>query len=494
MPAAINLTRTSFHRLTPDLVLTAAFCILTVLLVLYPIGRYLLKPWAFRRDRLFGLLAGDAIHLYYQQFRPGDHIPKPDPSQPPPPRRLLRRRPRPPQLPVGDPRLTPDDYMRSFCRDFNLWYGRQFYIAPLIGLALLSTIASAWSIVTLWRCSTGVYSMESVRGLIATSLAGAFVWIISDEIDRLRRRDFTSSDLYYYLFRLLLCVPFGWSLTRFKNDLTTGIPIAFFLGAFPTRTLFTAARRIAAEWLKLGENPDSGALELEKLPTIAKDNAERFKDEGITTISQLAYSDPVDLTIRTNFDFNYVIDCVSQALLWIYIPQVDALNLLSIRGAQEVAALVSWIHADPNTKAKATLQAAAKKLDIPEDALFTTLYQVALDPYTQFLVNAWASSNSTLTSARFDRTAADLKQTGTVTLTTPPQRPIPEAPTLEANKPQVPAPEATKAEAAVAQAAQPANDDAKALVPDPPKPNIPIPVAPVPANGSATVPATTAPH
>lgn len=365
MPAAINLTRTSFHRLTPDLVLTAAFCILTVLLVLYPIGRYLLKPWAFRRDRLFGLLAGDAIHLYYQQFRPGDHIPKPDPSQPPPPRRLLRRRPRPPQLPVGDPRLTPDDYMRSFCRDFNLWYGRQLYVAPLIGLALLSTIASAWSIVTLWRCSTGVYSMESVRGLIATSLAGAFVWIISDEIDRLRRRDFTSSDLYYYLFRLLLCVPFGWSLTRFKNDLTTGIPIAFFLGAFPTRTLFTAARRIAAEWLKLGENPDSGALELEKLPTIAKDNAERFKDEGITTISQLAYSDPVDLTIRTNFDFNYVIDCVSQALLWIYIPQVDALNLLSIRGAQEVAALVSWIHADPNTKAKATLQAAAKKTGHP---------------------------------------------------------------------------------------------------------------------------------
>ena len=45
---------------------------------------------------------------------------------------------------------------------------------------------------------------------------------------------------------------------------------------------------------------------------------ERYKDEGITTICGLAYADPIDLTIRTNFDFNYVVDCVSQALMWIY--------------------------------------------------------------------------------------------------------------------------------------------------------------------------------
>ena len=93
------------------------------------------------------------------------------------------------------------------------------------------------------------------------------------------------------------------------------IPIAFFLGAFPTTTLFTLARRFVSQTLKLGDDKESGDLELEKLQSVVKPNAERFKAEDISTITAMAYADPIDLTIRTNFDLNYVVDCMSQALM-----------------------------------------------------------------------------------------------------------------------------------------------------------------------------------
>jgi hypothetical protein len=355
--------------LKADVGLTIVFCFLTTLLVLYPIYRYLTKQWAFRRDRLYGLLAGHTTAaVYYEQFRPGFKIGD-------------KR--------VGDESLTNDDYMSAFRRDFDEWYGRRYYVAPVCGLAILSLMSSFWGVITVTKWMNGALQIESLHGLTASALAGAFVWVISDEIDRLRRRDFTSSDVYYYIFRILLAIPFSWALTRLQYTLQVGIPVAFFLGAFPTTTLFTAARRIAGQQLKLGESP-SGILELEKLQSVGKDNAERFKDEGITTIVQLAYADPVDLTIRTNFDFNYVVDCVGQALLWIYICPSQELYQLSIRSAHEVAWLMRSLD-DPAEQpiAQATLAAVAAKLNLSQEALRTTFVQIAEDPYTEFLVEVW---------------------------------------------------------------------------------------------------------
>lgn len=172
----------------------------------------------------------------------------------------------------------------------------------------------------------------SLRGLVASALAGALVWVISDEFDRLRRRDFTTTDVYYYNFRILIAVPFAWAIAAVSVEgrplgLLGSIPVALFLAAFPTSTPFKIARRFGSQQLKLGDDQSSGALDLEKLQLVGKTNAERFSDEGIFTICALAYADPIDLTIRTNFDFNYVIDCVSQSLVWIYF-QDDCAKLI----------------------------------------------------------------------------------------------------------------------------------------------------------------------
>jgi len=346
-----------------DRVTPIAFCTFTIFLVIYPILRFLFKPWKFRRKRLIGQLSGRSMALYYKQFRRGSWITD----------SAGQRRP------VGDTALDVADfstYNAAFKRDFDKWYGRKYYIAPFIGLSLLAIICGWWGCINLWDWTSGQHSIDSLRGLVGAAIAGAFLWIVSDEIDRLRRRDFTSSDLYYYIFRLVICVPFAWAITRMQAiSQSVGIPLAFLLGAFPTSTLFTMARRIANQALKLGDDPATGKLELESLQSVGRDIAERFKDEGISTISQLAYSDPVDLTIRTNFDFNFVVDCVSQSLLWIYfggtqntaatgspaqtVDVMKTIQLYAFRGAQEVASVLSDV-SDPATLAAATAAAAAQ--------------------------------------------------------------------------------------------------------------------------------------
>ena len=353
-----------------DRILIATLCGFTFLMVIYPIGRYLDKPWAFRRDYLIAQLAGESMRRYYEQFRAGA---------------LIQGKA------VGDPSLKDSDYTDAFRRDFNKWYGRRYYIFPIFGLGVLTAICGWWGCQSLWDWASGYRSLASMRGLVAAAIAGAFVWIISDEIDRLRRRDFTSFDIYYYIFRILIAVPFGWALTRLEVTLEVGIPVAFFLGAFPTSTLFTLARRLGGQRLQLGDDP-TGKLELENLQSVGKDIAERFKDEGISTITQLAYADPLDLTIRSNFDFNYVVDCVSQSLLWIYLGgKVKDLQVYSLRGAQEVAYFYSSLSAQtPSANAVATLQEiATAKLSMSKEALVCTLEQVAKDPYTVFLCKIW---------------------------------------------------------------------------------------------------------
>jgi hypothetical protein len=142
---------------------------------------------------------------------------------------------------------------------------------------------------------------------------------------------------------------------------------------------------------------DQRSAQLEKLQSVGKTSAERFNDEGVTTITGLAYSDPIDLTIRTNFDFNYVVDCVSQALDWIYFKDdCDKLFEFSLRGAQEIIFLTQLADGTegvnaPATQARAeqTIKDAAAKLGLSADAFRSTLDQIADDPYARFLFNVW---------------------------------------------------------------------------------------------------------
>jgi hypothetical protein len=346
-----------------------SLCGIAAVMVLLPIVLYLCGPWATRRDRLLANLPDDSLRLYYKQFYPAIN---------PPPRAEI---------------------CNKFKGDFARQYGRRHYALPLFLLAVLAAVSAfgaARSLQALQNAAT-TPTRYALPLILVSALAGGFTWVISDLVERLRRRDFTVSDVYNASFRILISMPFGWAIAQLAPS-GVGVPLAFLLGSFPTGTLFKIGRRLAATKLGVADDPKSGALALEKLQSITKTNAERFYDEGVSTVVQLAYADPIDLTIRTNFDFSYVIDCVSQALLWMYFENMTGmLAIYSLRGAQEAASLFDSLgDQDPkvHAQAAATLKAIAGALNIPQEPLRSTLEQVARDPYTEFLCTIWTAAEA----------------------------------------------------------------------------------------------------
>jgi hypothetical protein len=344
-------------------------CLGAFLLVCVPPLRYLFTGWKIRRDKLFSYLNEEALRVYYTQF---------------------------PYQVAAD-----DNVKRRFKRQFHYLYGRRHFVIP-VGFLFFICMVSAWGIaesVKSWiHIAPASYTLPKIA---VSALLGAFAWSISDEFARIRRRDLAPMDVYGWNFRFLISIPFGFAFAALlKEDF--GVPLAFLLGAFPTQTLFIFARRIGSQKLGMTDQQGDAVLELMQLQSIDRSNAERFQDEGINTVSTLAWADPVDLTIRTNFDFNYVVDCMSQALLWVYFQdKTKLLYPLSLRGAQETHTLMQTLKditfpvpagaalTVDQSRAAATVEAAASIIGIDKQALLTTFDQVANDPYTCFIVALW---------------------------------------------------------------------------------------------------------
>jgi hypothetical protein len=328
-----------------------------------------MTSWKERRDNLFSTMTDGVLELYYKQFLPS-------------------------ALKEGK---KGEELRSAFQGSFSRQYGRRLYLPPLLLLGGLAGIGlyGVGGTLRVWGRLAGATQSFSWSDITTAALIGGFTWIISDQLTRFRTRDFTSYDVYNCVFRLLIAVPLGYSIAAFSDE-RFKVPIAFLLGAFPTSTLFTIARRLGSQKLKIADSAVDGSSEIEKLPSIGKTFAERLSDEGISSVAELAYADPVNLTIRTNKQFTYITDCISQALLWIYIRGgLDQISVLSLRGAHEVSSFVADLksdNAEQQAAAHGTLKTAAERLGIGKEQLLQTLEQVAYDPYTLFLVGIWHES------------------------------------------------------------------------------------------------------
>lgn len=344
-----------------------AFSFALALLVLPPACYIFIIGWNLRRDQLFSYLNDASLERYRLQF------------------------------PWDSPQGVP--IQLAFRQRFHRLYGRRHYLLPLFLLAVLSAIG-AQNMARSVQAQLGIATSDLALEPIAMSaLLGSFMWVIADGLDRIRCRDLAPANLYWSSLRLLISVPFGYAISATLAE-NLGVPAAFFLGAFPTKTLFTIARRLGNQQLKLGDPQSDIGLELTDLQCINRSGAERFQDAGIDTISELAWIDPVDITMRTNFEFNYVLDCMSQALLWLYVEDKEKskkLYQLGLRGAQEVSWLMKNLksispdapQSDEQKAALATLQRAAAIMDIPLQAIYTTFDAVHLDPYTELIWKIW---------------------------------------------------------------------------------------------------------
>jgi hypothetical protein len=333
---------------------------LCLVLLVGPIVFYLSGPWKYRREEIFGSLSPSSRKLYFETFFRDLKGPA------------------------------------KFEHYYDSRFGRRRYLLPSAFLVAVAGTGAVWTVASVlaWTHVT-----EDVPGLLeATSvaaLAGAFVWVVADLLTRWGFRDLSPSNLWWSSWRLVMAVPMALAVVKlFAADLA--VPIAFLLGSFPTRSISTVARRFARRTMNLGADEQNAESELQKLQGVDTRIAERFADEGITTILQLAYADPVELTMRcASFSFSFVVDVISQALAWIYLgDDLAKLRPSSLRGAQEIASLITELDGDDANEqrlARATLNAAAAIVGVPAENFETTLREIADDPYTQFLREIWAA-------------------------------------------------------------------------------------------------------
>jgi len=275
------------------------------------------------------------------------------------------------------------------------WYGRRFFVLPGVLLLLVSAIAVTFVVFGgLDRLHYVGNPLVKLPVTAMAAIAGAYLWVVNDYTSRARRLDFSPADVLWGILRLVIAVPMGYAFASIAPAF--GNFIAFALGAFPLASLISILQRLSAKNLGQQATPDETADDIVKLQGINRAIVERLANEDVTTITQIAYCDPVRLIMRSNLTFNFVTDCMNQALVWLYLREdLNNIRALGLRGAVEVRQLISDYDAQtaadqaPRQRAVAAIPliAAAVRQDVATVQI--VLRQIAEDPFTVFLERVW---------------------------------------------------------------------------------------------------------
>ena len=288
----------------------------------------------------------------------------------------------------------------EFEKLYSTWYGRKFFIVP--GLLLLLTGTMAVTIVVL----TGLHKLHyfeaaplfDLPDAAMAAIAGAYLWVVDDFISRARRLDFTPADVMWGVLRLTIAVPMGYAFAVIAAK-SVGPFVAFALGAFPLGALTSMLRRLTNKSLGIDASTDEANDAIIKLQGVNQAIVERLSHEDITTITQLAYCDPVRLVMRSNLSFNFVLDCMNQALAWMYLQaSLETIRPFGMRGATEIRMLMQdFDRTAPMTpeqqaahdQAVAAFPLIATAVKQDPATLQVAFRQIAGDRFTDFLCRAW---------------------------------------------------------------------------------------------------------
>jgi hypothetical protein len=206
-----------------------AVVVLMALLVV-PAIVYLFTGWSVKRSEIVGAMSDRAADLYFRQFYPA---------------------------------LKPEkDVLRAFALHYVRRYGRRHYVLPLALLGVVALFLLTMTTRTLRHWLLGVPSTGDLPALAIGATAGAYMWVVGDVLMRCRKRDLAPIDLYWAALRFIVAIPLGFAFAGVLKE-EAAVGMAFLLGAFPTGTLLTIARRIADRKLGLSEGGPDAESEVE---------------------------------------------------------------------------------------------------------------------------------------------------------------------------------------------------------------------------------------
>lgn len=345
----------------------------TVTLVL-PLFQYVIVGWRARRNDIMDGFSADARCAYFRMFI------------------------------QSEAQKNSQDCSKKFEDLYSRWYGRHNFVVPIILLTMIGGVAVALVVFTVLDL-TKFYSNPffALPAPAIGAISGAYLWVVNDHISRARRLDFAPSDVLWGVLRLVIAVPMGYAFASIANP-NVGEFVAFSLGAFPLASIAGLSRRITTKILGSEATPDESRDDIINLQGVNKVIMERLANEDVTTVTQVAYCDPVRLAMRANLTFNFIIDLMNQALAWVYLENLlDVVRPLGMRGACEIRILISDFD---NSQGRDGAETAAHGLAVevlplladackqrPETMQFT-FRQIAADPFTTFLETIWSITDA----------------------------------------------------------------------------------------------------
>jgi hypothetical protein len=329
-----------------DLLLTA--------LIAYPLGNFLLFGWLRKEYEVRTSLSDEAKRIYLEVFH-----------------RIV---------------VTDAEAAARFDQLYRRWYGRRHFALPIafvLLIALIENFIVGRAVILL--AGTGKLDVASA------AISGAYTFVTWDLFARMQRRDMSPADICRGALRLAVAIPVGYAFALLMSD-SLGPFIAFAVGVFPIGALGEVLRQIANKRLGLEIGAATADDQVSKLSGIDMPIAARIADADITTIPQLSWCDPIQLSMRSNLAFGYVVDIVSQALAWVYLgDRIKDLRTMGLRGAFEIKAFLRDLNGDdphPRQLAQNALPVAAQLSNCPEAGLLLAFDQIANDPNTNFLYEA----------------------------------------------------------------------------------------------------------
>jgi hypothetical protein len=340
---------------------TVLFVALAFGLAMLPVVQYLLTGFRERRHEIIHYFNSEAIKQYFSRYFPAE--------------------------PRG-PDWKPES---AFQRFHDRRFGFRAYFPALAIYTAILLVAVSVMVGATFGTLAGVAMPASLKmPLIASALAGAYVWVFTDLLSRFQRRDIVPSMLYQGALRFGIAVPLAYSIGSLFAD-PIQIAIAFMLGAFPTTTLILLMRRLVGQKIGLGNEATTEKHELEQIQGINTALAEKFADYGVSTLLQLAYEDPMQLTMRMNLPFRDVIDVMSQALGALYLPNFDVYRRYLVRSSVDCGIVYRQLHDDTHPDlqklARAQVDAIAADQKVAPEIVEKIMFEVYNDSANQFFMS-----------------------------------------------------------------------------------------------------------
>jgi len=342
-----------------------AIAIVLVALLFYPIAAFLYSGWPRRWEEISTILDDKAKQRYLILFHDLD---------------------------------VDSDRARTRFRDlyFGL-YGRKLFAIPMLLLGIVALVETYYIAGALLELVNAGKTSKDLRVSVA-AMAGAYAAVSWYLIARMQQRNLSRGDVCRAAVQMAIAVIAGFAFSAFSNADLAPL-MAFAVGFIPFQTLAELLGKQVRKQLPATADAADAKVSREQiteLTGIDAVTAARIEDADITTVVQLAWCDPIDLTMRSNLQFIFVLDIVSQALAWVYLKgDLKALGKIGLRGAIEISTMLRHLKSeepDKKRSAEASRDEAGKIVKVMDvEALKRALVDIAGDPSTKFLELIWHS-------------------------------------------------------------------------------------------------------